>query len=283
MTSWADFVNQFSVDPNKVDPNKVDPNKDTETQTGTRKKEPTPPPTEAGPSSETGTTPVVPAVRDPFGSDLELPFAVRGFYENGGSLAYIVPVQGLEKENVETAVTSLKAYGDVGLVCAPGVTDTDVQGAIVEHCRKMGDRFAILDGLWPAETAPEEKPSQKDKDASQKDKKDDADKSATTAAGPNVVPDPAPNPKPEPAPQTGAGTEVSTTVLVTNATGAMLELDPSRAYGAVYWPWLVTAGKPTDPPRPRARRRPPVTSRVCSRARMTSAYTKLLRTSSSRA
>jgi uncharacterized protein len=75
---------------------------------------------------------------------LSLPFAVRGFFENGGTLAYIVPIK--DNTGVDAALDALTRQPDVSLVCLPGVVDPAVQGKVITHCENMGDRFAILDG-----------------------------------------------------------------------------------------------------------------------------------------
>lgn len=96
-----------------------------------------------------------------------LRYAVRGFFENGGECCVIVPIP-------ETG-SSVKALGEpfldsglmedienIDLVCIPdlmmkGIWNSsesgiksqqqvlEVQQQVLEHCRKMGDRFAILD------------------------------------------------------------------------------------------------------------------------------------------
>jgi len=76
-----------------------------------------------------------------------LPFAVRGFFENGGTLAYVVPVADLTKpKEVDDALGALTRRPDVSIVCAPGVVDAGVQGKVLTHCTALGDRFAVLDG-----------------------------------------------------------------------------------------------------------------------------------------
>jgi uncharacterized protein len=77
-------------------------------------------------------------------SSLNLPFAVRGFFENGGTLAYIVPVK--DTTGVDGALDALTRQPDVSIVCLPGVVDPAVQAKVITHCETMGDRFAILDG-----------------------------------------------------------------------------------------------------------------------------------------
>ena len=87
------------------------------------------------------------AYTDAFGgykSSLNLPFAVRGFFENGGTLAYIVPIK--DPSGVDSALDALTRQPDVSIVCLPGVVDPAVQAKLITHCETMGDRFAILDG-----------------------------------------------------------------------------------------------------------------------------------------
>ena len=50
---------------------------------------------------------------------------------------------GLNQYN--DALTALEKIDDVNIVCAPDATDSGTQAALVTHCEKMGDRFAILD------------------------------------------------------------------------------------------------------------------------------------------
>lgn len=79
-----------------------------------------------------------------FAKPLGLPYAVRGFFENGGSLAYIVPVA--DAAGLEGALEALTHTLDVSIVCVPGLTDPAQQAPVIDHCEKMGDRFAVLDG-----------------------------------------------------------------------------------------------------------------------------------------
>jgi phage tail sheath protein FI len=98
-----------------------------------------------------------------------LAYAVRGFFDNGGGLCYVVHLD--DQPDKETALA--KALGDlatldsIDLVCAPDIMsplpqsadnnnpaplDTAailrMQNAVLDHCAKTGDRFAILDA-WP--------------------------------------------------------------------------------------------------------------------------------------
>ncbi|MFD3401557.1 phage tail sheath family protein [Kribbella sp. NPDC058693] len=82
-----------------------------------------------------------------------LPYAVRGFFDNGGTTAYIVPVKDIkDSAGMTAALDSLTRVRDASLVCAPGAVDSGIQGAILAHCEAMANRFAILDGA--NDTAP---------------------------------------------------------------------------------------------------------------------------------
>lgn len=90
------------------------------------------------------------AVFGGFDTSLTLPFAVRGFFENGGTQAYVVPVK--DPTGLPQALDALTRLGDVSLVAAPGLVDAGRQATLIAHCESMGDRFAILDGAQ--DTAP---------------------------------------------------------------------------------------------------------------------------------
>jgi phage tail sheath protein FI len=79
-----------------------------------------------------------------FAANLTLPYAVRGFFENGGGFAYVVPIKDLT--GLPAALDQLTRRPDVSLVALPGVVDPAVQATVIGHCEAMGDRFAILDG-----------------------------------------------------------------------------------------------------------------------------------------
>ncbi|TKK89550.1 phage tail sheath family protein [Herbidospora galbida] len=53
---------------------------------------------------------------------------------------------GVDATSYERALAALERVGDVTIVCVPdAVTLPGVQQKVVEHCEKMGDRFAVLD------------------------------------------------------------------------------------------------------------------------------------------
>jgi uncharacterized protein len=96
-----------------------------------------------------------------------LTYAVRGFFENGGSLCYAQVVSYPDESGATAAalaagLASLEPYDDFDLVCVPdlaylpgrawddpayGDVDrlSDLQRILLEHCARQGDRMAILD------------------------------------------------------------------------------------------------------------------------------------------
>jgi len=79
-------------------------------------------------------------------SGLNLPYAVRGFFDNGGTFAYVVPIKDMG--GLDGALLELTRLPDVGLVCVPGLVDAAAQkDKVTKHCEDMHDRFAILDGV----------------------------------------------------------------------------------------------------------------------------------------
>ncbi len=111
-----------------------------------------------------------------------LAYAVRGFFQNGGSLCYVVPLEeGIMPEKaLLQGLEALEPLCTIDLVCAPDImrsplpgnwsndpcapeltqsppqdflpppdrgTVVAMQSAILEHCSRLGDRFAILDSL----------------------------------------------------------------------------------------------------------------------------------------
>jgi len=89
---------------------------------------------------------------------LSFPYAVRGFFENGGTTAYVVPLKAaLDQAGVTAALGELSRLADVSLVCLPGIEDPALQQLVIDHCEEMGDRFAILDGTAELSLQPDAK------------------------------------------------------------------------------------------------------------------------------
>ena len=96
----------------------------------------------------------------PFGY---LCYAVRGFFENNGGLCYVQLIcfdGDSPVEAVKVGLKTLEAYDDFDLLCIPDImwllssTDTlskaavrEMQTAMISHCDRLGNRFALLDPL----------------------------------------------------------------------------------------------------------------------------------------
>ncbi|SNS15356.1 hypothetical protein SAMN04488107_1632 [Geodermatophilus saharensis] len=96
---------------------------------------------------------------DAYKAGLNLPFAVRGWFENGGAFAYVLPVK--DNAGIADAVKQLTRLADVSLVCLPGVVDPVQQSLVLAHCEAMGDRFAVLDGARDTDPLKSDGPLQK--------------------------------------------------------------------------------------------------------------------------
>jgi len=86
-------------------------------------------------------------------SNSYLAYAVRGFFENGGRVCYVVRLQdATQSAYLQAGLDAIAPLDTIDLVCAPDIMrasqDADIrvmQNAILEHCELLGDRFAILD------------------------------------------------------------------------------------------------------------------------------------------
>ncbi len=76
-----------------------------------------------------------------------LAHAVYGFFNNGGTRCWVTRVtDDTDATAVTNALAGFMAIDEIALVAVPGALDVDIQGALLDHCEKAGDRFAILDG-----------------------------------------------------------------------------------------------------------------------------------------
>lgn len=85
-------------------------------------------------------------------SNSYLGYAVRGFFENGGQLCYVVPIKQPTPSALQEGLDAIAPLDTIDLVCAPDILqasqNTDIrvmQRAVLDHCELLGDRFAILD------------------------------------------------------------------------------------------------------------------------------------------
>ncbi|WP_017303728.1 phage tail sheath family protein [Spirulina subsalsa] len=89
--------------------------------------------------------------------------ALRGFFENGGRLCYVLllpqeseqePLFSLNTATLGHGLEILESLTTIDLICIPDLMQTPsgteiihLQSLVLEHCDRMGDRFAILDSI----------------------------------------------------------------------------------------------------------------------------------------
>jgi hypothetical protein len=87
-------------------------------------------------------------------SEAWLPWAVYGFFANGGTRCFVVrlspPAHASTPVDVTEALTALSAIDEVALVAVPGLTGEGagpavIRAAVLDHCLGCQDRFAIFD------------------------------------------------------------------------------------------------------------------------------------------
>jgi len=73
-----------------------------------------------------------------------LAHAVFGFFLNGGTRCFVV--RAADNAGLTgAALTAIEAIDEVAIVAAPGISAAAVTGALLDHCERMQDRFAIVD------------------------------------------------------------------------------------------------------------------------------------------
>jgi phage tail sheath protein FI len=76
-----------------------------------------------------------------------LAHGVYGFFKNGGTRCWVSRVQNASNAaSVTNALAGFNAIDEIAIVAVPGALGAAIQTAILDHCEKTGDRFAILDG-----------------------------------------------------------------------------------------------------------------------------------------
>jgi uncharacterized protein len=92
-----------------------------------------------------------------------LAYAVRGFFENGGRLCYVVPLLPPDRNafdqtflnGLEKGLEAIESLNTIDLLCIPDLMRPELSasaritaiGQVLQHCITMGDRFAILDAI----------------------------------------------------------------------------------------------------------------------------------------
>jgi phage tail sheath protein FI len=82
--------------------------------------------------------------------DCMLAYAVRGFFENGGTRCCVFVLEDEGALALQNALDVVSAFHTIDLVCLPDPVKNRLAGferqqLVVNHCETMDDRFAILD------------------------------------------------------------------------------------------------------------------------------------------
>ena len=76
-----------------------------------------------------------------------LSLAVFGFFNNGGTACYVVPVAAANFADLTDALATLEPIDEVAIVAAPGATDNTRKNQLLAHAMTLDDRTAVLDGV----------------------------------------------------------------------------------------------------------------------------------------
>lgn len=80
--------------------------------------------------------------------NLVLALAVFGFLNNGGRTCWVVRVANAAAlGDLTTPLAALEPIDEVAIIAAPGVTAISERNRMMQHCLKMDDRIAVLDGI----------------------------------------------------------------------------------------------------------------------------------------
>ena len=73
-----------------------------------------------------------------------LTHAVYGFFMNGGTRCFVSRITS--EDQLRQALETIESIDEVAIVAAPGLSQNQTNwGALVSHCEKLQDRFAVLD------------------------------------------------------------------------------------------------------------------------------------------
>jgi len=93
-----------------------------------------------------------------FGTNKYLPYAVQGFFLNGGKKCYISKVTSssgavglldyVGNPGQNTGLAGFEAIDDISIVYVPNAQAiSGLADALIDHCERLKDRFAIIDSL----------------------------------------------------------------------------------------------------------------------------------------
>ncbi|MHC1754024.1 MAG: phage tail sheath family protein [Methanosarcina sp.] len=78
---------------------------------------------------------------------LQLQHAVYGFFNNGGTRCFVIRVKELKGlDDLKALLSRFEPIDEIAIVAVPGAIKDQQRNDIIDHCEKMNDRTAILDG-----------------------------------------------------------------------------------------------------------------------------------------
>ncbi|MGE0642605.1 MAG: phage tail sheath family protein [Nitrospira sp.] len=72
-----------------------------------------------------------------------LAYGVYGFFQNGGTRCWVAREKA--ESAVQTILDKFEAIDEIAVVATPGCTNAATWDAVITHCEKLNDRFAVLD------------------------------------------------------------------------------------------------------------------------------------------
>lgn len=151
--------------------------------------------------------------------------AAFGFFQNSNGLCYIVNIG--ENDAIaggeggrRSGLQLFEEIDEIAIVAAPGYTDQASHAALIAHCEKMRDRFAVLDAPRPVMSSKEPK-------------KETAPTVEETPAASSATPPAAPPSRKESARETGTAASPLEHVKKSRE-----KLASANGFGAYYFPWI---------------------------------------------
>ncbi|MCP9835692.1 MULTISPECIES: phage tail sheath C-terminal domain-containing protein [unclassified Cyanobium] len=82
------------------------------------------------------------------GANAILAHAVFGFFSNGGTRCWVIRVAAqADLESLTDELNAFAAIDEIAIVAVPGATSAAQHDALLTHCKTLGDRVAVLDGV----------------------------------------------------------------------------------------------------------------------------------------
>ncbi|MFN7741684.1 MAG: phage tail sheath family protein [Cyanobacteriota bacterium] len=77
-----------------------------------------------------------------------LAHAVFGFFSNGGTRCWVIRVAAqTDLDSLTDELNTFAAIDEIAIVAVPGATSQTSHDALLTHCKSLGDRVAVLDGV----------------------------------------------------------------------------------------------------------------------------------------